>query len=82
MGNPASFTAAALAPGVAMGGHDDIAPAQVSSKAVDPVCGMVVDPDDDPPQQEFEGHPYYFCSDTCKQEFLNNPDQYRNKLAS
>jgi Cu+-exporting ATPase len=49
---------------------------------VDPVCGMLVDPDDDPPQQEFEGHPYYFCSEECKQEFLSNPDRYRNKLAS
>ena len=49
---------------------------------VDPVCGMIIDPDDHVPQQEFEGHPYYFCSEACKQEFLNNPDQYRDKLAS
>jgi YHS domain-containing protein len=49
---------------------------------IDPVCGMLVDPDDDPPQQEFEGHPFYFCSEECKTEFLNHPDRYRNKLAS
>jgi YHS domain-containing protein len=49
----------------------------------DPVCGMLVDSEDeDVPQQQYEGHGYYFCSETCKQEFLDHPDRYRNKLAS
>ena len=49
---------------------------------IDPVCKMEISEDDAAAEQEFEGHPYYFCSEECKMEFLNHPDKYRNKLAS
>ncbi|MES1259605.1 MAG: YHS domain-containing protein, partial [Gemmatimonadota bacterium] len=32
----------------------------------DPVCGMMVDPDDAPATSEWEGKSYFFCSATCK----------------
>jgi Cu+-exporting ATPase len=43
--------------------------------ARDPVCGMQVD-EHTAQQSEYEGHTYYFCSATCKQEFDRNPQRY------
>ena len=28
------------------------------------------------PRAEYQGKTYYFCSDTCRQEFLKNPAKY------
>ena len=44
--------------------------------ARDPVCGMDVDPLQPPASTEYRGVPYYFCSVTCKQEFLADPVSY------
>ena len=43
----------------------------------DPVCGMTVDPDAGKPTAEHDGHTYYFCSQSCQQKFVANPDAYR-----
>lgn len=43
---------------------------------VDPVCGMHVDPENAPAFTEMGEHTFYFCSDTCKQKFDANPQQY------
>lgn len=52
-------------------------------QTTDPVCGMFIDTDDgNTVEQEFEGHGYHFCSQQCKEEFLNHPDKYRDKLSS
>ncbi|MEO8725382.1 MAG: YHS domain-containing protein [Acidobacteriaceae bacterium] len=52
-------------------------------QTTDPVCGMFIDTDDgNTVEQEFEGHGYHFCSQKCKEEFLNHPDKYRDKLSS
>jgi YHS domain-containing protein len=42
----------------------------------DPVCGMELEEADAAGEAEFLGTRYYFCSDTCREEFLRHPSQY------
>jgi YHS domain-containing protein len=44
--------------------------------AIDPVCGMEVEEAQAPAMTEFEGQPYYFCSESCRDEFEANPRLY------
>jgi len=44
--------------------------------AIDPVCGMEIEESQAPAMTEFEGQPYYFCSDSCRDEFEANPSLY------
>jgi P-type Cu+ transporter len=50
-------------------------PAAASTKARDPVCGMLVDPSA-APQARHGGHSYFFCSPECKDKFETNPDRF------
>jgi Cu+-exporting ATPase len=45
--------------------HDRRSPAEAGS-AIDPVCGMSVDPHTTPHRHTHQGHPYYFCSAGCR----------------
>jgi Cu+-exporting ATPase len=47
-----------------------------SHVAIDPVCGMKVDPHTAKHRATHEGRPYYFCSAGCKAKFEANPGQY------
>jgi Cu+-exporting ATPase len=47
--------------------------------AIDPVCGMKVDPGAGKPSYEHGGHTFHFCSDGCRIKFAANPDRYLNK---
>jgi len=43
----------------------------------DPVCGMQVDPETaGSKRSEYKGRTYYFCSESCKQDFDKNPEKY------
>lgn len=45
------------------------------NKPIDPVCGMEVE--DNPTwAAEHEGTKYYFCSEDCKEEFEEAPEDY------
>ncbi len=44
--------------------------------ALDPVCGMMVDPHATAHRAEHAGHPYYFCSGGCRAKFVANPENY------
>jgi len=44
--------------------------------AIDPVFGMEVEEAQAPAMTEFEGRPYYFCSESCRDEFEANPQLY------
>ncbi|HLK19628.1 MAG TPA: heavy metal translocating P-type ATPase [Bryobacteraceae bacterium] len=44
--------------------------------ALDPVCGMRVDPDHAAGQSSYQGQTYYFCSTGCKTKFENNPERF------
>ena len=44
--------------------------------AIDPVCGMKVDPARVRFQSAFESQPFFFCSEGCKRKFDAAPEQY------
>ena len=50
-----------------------------TAMAIDPVCGMTVDPYAQGPRAEHEGQTYHFCSDGCRIKFASEPDRYLNK---
>jgi len=42
----------------------------------DPVCKMEVDEETAATSCSYEGQTYYFCSQTCKEQFAQNPEKY------
>lgn len=44
--------------------------------AVDPVCGMEVDPRPAAGTSQYRGQTYYFCSTGCKTTFDKDPEKY------
>jgi YHS domain-containing protein len=46
----------------------------------DPICGMEVD-EANAPSSDYKEQTFYFCSETCKQKFDKNPEQYAGKAA-
>src|SRR5947207_11422494 len=67
-------------------GHDRRSPDRRNSteagSAIDPVCGMSVDPHTTPHRYTHQGHPYYFCSAGCRTKFAANPAQYLSPVAA
>ncbi len=45
-------------------------------QVTDPVCGMTFDQNDAVATAEHQGRTYYFCSEDCKETFLEAPDDY------
>ena len=52
--------------------HTAVAPAEV----LDPVCGMTISPDDAVGHIDHKGRTYYFCSQSCLDQFRTNPDAF------
>jgi Cu+-exporting ATPase len=48
----------------------------MADRVVDPVCGMMVDPDRAAGHVEHLGTTYHFCSKGCAAKFTANPDKY------
>jgi Cu+-exporting ATPase len=44
-------------------------------EAIDPVCGMTVDPKT-APSADYKGKTYYFCSADEKADFAKSPEKY------
>ena len=44
--------------------------------AIDPVCGMEVEPKSAAATYEYKGQTYYFCSPGCKAAFQKDPEKY------
>jgi len=44
--------------------------------AIDPVCGMKVDPNGGKPSLEYDGTTYFFCSTKCHDKFEADPEHY------
>ena len=42
----------------------------------DPVCGMMIEPQDAVSKQEFEGREYYFCNRSCANKFAADPQSF------
>ena len=45
-------------------------------KAIDPVCGMTVDPAATPHHAEHDGRTHHFCSASCRTRFVADPERY------
>lgn len=45
----------------------------------DPVCGMEIKDIFKAEKSEYKGKTYYFCSTSCKEKFLQEPDRYATK---
>ena len=51
-------------------------PAAESAEATDPVCGMTVDPRTTSLRHEHGGTTYYFCSESCRRRFAEDPQAF------
>lgn len=49
---------------------------QQPAMAIDPVCGMQVDPHTAKHQASHNGRTYYFCSGGCRGKFVADPERY------
>jgi P-type Cu+ transporter len=47
-----------------------------AGRAVDPVCGMTVDPHSAKHRAEHHARTYYFCSAGCRTKFVASPEKY------
>jgi P-type Cu+ transporter len=56
-------------------GHGHTA-APAADRAIDPVCGMSVDPHTTAHRLTHQGRPYYFCSAGCRTKFAADPKKY------
>lgn len=77
-----TFQGAAAPPSTAPQDGQRPAAAQKTAQAVDPVCGMTVDPAKAAGKSEHKGTTYYFCSDYCKRKFDASPDTVLKKSAA
>ena len=53
--------------------------AQSKQMAIDPVCGMTVDPDSAAGEYVYDGKTYYFCNPHCLNKFRENPERFLNQ---
>lgn len=56
--------------------HDLISKPKITTPAIDPVCGMTVDPASSAGSHTHEGVEYHFCSAGCLQKFTAEPAKY------
>lgn len=47
----------------------------------DPVCKMKIERDKATAQADYVGQVYFFCSDTCKNAFVAEPQKYASGAA-
>ena len=51
-----------------------------ATAAIDPVCGMTVDPATSRHRHIAHDHSYYFCSAGCRTKFAADPEKYLEAL--
>jgi Cu+-exporting ATPase len=56
--------------------HGNAQPGIANGKAIDPVCGMTVDPATTPHHAAHDGADYHFCSAGCRTKFVADPARY------
>src|SRR5207302_4232428 len=56
-------------------------PSRADERAVDPVCGMKVDPTKTLHRAEHDGRTFYFCAARCREKFLASPGEYLRRSA-
>ena len=52
---------------------------ETAVRAIDPVCGMSVDPRTAKHRAGHDGQEYFFCSAGCRAKFIADPDKYLSK---
>jgi Cu+-exporting ATPase len=50
--------------------------------AIDPICGMTIDPATAAGSSSYDGHTYHFCSRNCKTKFDGAPAEYAGAAAT
>src|SRR5687768_11774270 len=50
--------------------------ATTSTRVIDPVCGMEIDPETAAGHSRWQGRDFHFCSASCKRKFDANPGSY------
>ena len=55
---------------------------ETTTTAIDPVCGMTVDPATARRTSEYQGTTFYLCSPGCKKAFDADPTSYGGKTKS
>jgi Cu+-exporting ATPase len=43
---------------------------------IDPICLMEIDEKDAPAKSVYNGQTFYFCNESCKQKFEEDPEKY------
>ena len=56
--------------------HSNDAKKDAKKTAIDPVCGMKVNPDTTSHRYVHQHHPYFFCSAGCRTKFAADPKKY------
>ena len=56
-------------------------PPEELMKVTDPVCGMIVDPDQAVAKVEYAGKTYHFCSEACHKRFAAEPAKYAGRAS-
>ena len=49
------------------------------SPAIDPVCGMTVDPSTAPARRRYADRDVWFCSSGCAEQFDADPERYAER---
>lgn len=52
-----------------------------STPAVDPVCGMTVEPDTAADHETYRGKEFFFCSTGCSKRFRDDPESFAGKVS-
>src|ERR1044072_323355 len=52
------------------------------ASAVDPVCGMTVNPETAAGSFDYNGKTYYFCAKHCLHKFSQNPELFLSKSST
>ena len=54
----------------------------ITTKTIDPVCGMEIDPATAAGRSEYRGETFHFCSPACKEKFDAAPEEYAGLQSS
>jgi YHS domain-containing protein len=49
---------------------------------IDPVCGMIIDDNNRDVQTMYAGRKFFFCSEECRKEFEDRPEEYVEPAAA
>ncbi|WP_456772661.1 heavy metal translocating P-type ATPase [Bradyrhizobium sp. USDA 4369] len=77
--DPAKYLAPVATAGSCCDGHDHHAHQPDAAKAIDPVCGMSVDPATSKHRFDHQGHTFHFCSAGCRSKFSADPTKYLDR---